>query len=168
MADELFSNSYISFDVAKELEPNYRIRPLQPSDYHGGFLRTLADLTTVGAITEQRFIDQYEFMKHRQGEYFVVVIENLLTGQVVGTGTLVVEHKFIHECGLVGHIEDIAVAKSEQGKKLGIKLIRALTFIGEKVGCYKIILDCSPHNEQFYVKCGYENGGFEMVKRFDK
>jgi glucosamine-phosphate N-acetyltransferase len=39
----------------------------------------------------------------------------------------------------VGHIEDIAVAKSEQGKKLGIKIIGALDFIGKKIGCYKVL-----------------------------
>ncbi len=45
----------------------------------------------------------------------------------------------IHNLGLVGHIEDIAVAKDQQGKKLGLRLIQALDFIAEKIGCYKTI-----------------------------
>lgn len=49
----------------------------------------------------------------------------------------------IHKCGRVGHIEDIAVAKDQQGKKLGLYIIQALDFIGEKVGCYKVC-PCSP------------------------
>jgi hypothetical protein len=44
----------------------------------------------------------------------------------------------IHELGLVGHIEDIAVAKDQQGKKLGLRIIQALDFVAEKVGCYKV------------------------------
>lgn len=44
----------------------------------------------------------------------------------------------IHELGLVGHIEDIAVAKDQQGKKLGLRMIQALDFVAEKVGCYKV------------------------------
>jgi glucosamine-phosphate N-acetyltransferase len=56
----------------------------------------------------------------------------------VGTGALIVERKFIHELGLVGHIEDIAVAKDQQGKKLGLRIIQALDFVAEKVGCYKV------------------------------
>ena len=52
----------------------------------------------------------------------------------------------IHSLGLVGHIEDIAVDKSQQGKKLGLRIIQALTAISENSGCYKTILNCSDSN----------------------
>ena len=44
----------------------------------------------------------------------------------------------IHNLGLVGHIEDIAVTKDQQGKKLGLRIIQALDYVAEKVGCYKV------------------------------
>jgi GNAT superfamily N-acetyltransferase len=44
----------------------------------------------------------------------------------------------IHNLGLVGHIEDIAVAKDQQGKKLGLRIIEALDHVAERVGCYKV------------------------------
>ena len=44
----------------------------------------------------------------------------------------------IHSLGQVGHIEDIAVAKDQQGKKLGLRIIQALDHVAEKVGCYKV------------------------------
>lgn len=44
----------------------------------------------------------------------------------------------IHNLGLVGHIEDIVVNKDQQGKKLGLRIIEALVFIAERVGCYKV------------------------------
>lgn len=44
----------------------------------------------------------------------------------------------IHNLGLVGHIEDIAVAKDQQGKKLGLRIIQALDSMAQKVGCYKV------------------------------
>lgn len=44
----------------------------------------------------------------------------------------------IHSLGRVGHIEDIAVAKNQQGKKLGLHIIHALDHIGSQVGCYKV------------------------------
>lgn len=69
----------------------------------------------------------------------------------------------IHHLGLVGHIEDIAVAKDQQGKKLGLRIIQALDYVAEKVGCYKTILDCSEANEGFYVKCGFKRAGLEMA-----
>ena len=44
----------------------------------------------------------------------------------------------IHNLGMVGHIEDIAVAKDQQGKKLGLRIIQALDGVAEAVGCYKV------------------------------
>jgi hypothetical protein len=38
---------------------------------------------------------------------------------------------------------------------LGKLIIEALTFIGKRTGCYKIILDCSDKNVPFYQKCGF-------------
>jgi len=73
----------------------------------------------------------------------------------------------IHNLGIAGHIEDIAVAKDQQGKKLGLKIIQALDFIAEKVGCYKSILDCSEANEGFYVKCGFKRAGLEMAHYYE-
>ncbi len=46
----------------------------------------------------------------------------------------------IHNLGLVGHIEDIVVNKDQQGKKLGLRIIEALDYIAEKIGCYKVCL----------------------------
>ena len=75
-------------------------------------------------------------MNKRNDSYYLLVITE--GEKIVGTGALVVERKFIHNLGLVGHIEDIAVAKNQQGKKLGLKIIQALDFVAMKVGCYKV------------------------------
>jgi glucosamine-phosphate N-acetyltransferase len=56
------------------------------------------------------------------------------------------ERKFTRGGGIIGHIEDIAVSKSMQGRKLGLKIINSLEAIGRGQGCYKIILDCSKDN----------------------
>jgi GNAT superfamily N-acetyltransferase len=106
-------------------------------------------------------------MSSRNDSYFLIAI--LDTSQrIVGTGALIVERKFIHQLGLVGHIEDIAVAKDQQGKKLGLRIIQALDFVAEKVGCYKTILDCSEANEGFYVKCGFKRAGLEMAHYYGR
>ena len=93
----------------------------------------------------------------------------------MGVGSLLIEAKLylcsmnetncsIHSCALAGHIEDIAVAKSEQGKKFGIKIIHTLMDISEKVGCYKTTLVCADHNVAFYERCGFVRGQNEMVR----
>ncbi|KAH0141684.1 acyl-CoA N-acyltransferase, partial [Aureobasidium melanogenum] len=143
------------------------------NDYHAGFLDVLAVLTTVGDVSEQDFNSRFEEMKasgtlgRGAGGYHILVI---LNGEkkIVGTGALIVEKKFIHSLGQVGHIEDIAVAKDQQGKKLGLRIIQALDHVAEKVGCYKTILDCSEANEGFYVKCGFKRAGLEMAHYYNK
>ena len=72
----------------------------------------------------------------------------------------------IHNRGLVGHIEEIAISKEHQKKQLGLKMIQALDSIATKRGCYKCILSCSEKNEGFYERCGYDKSGREMTHRF--
>ncbi|KAN0076281.1 Acyl-CoA N-acyltransferase [Elaphomyces granulatus] len=163
----LFSTSLISPDVSAALPEGYVARPLRCSDYHRGFLDVLRVLTTVGDISEEQWTDRYNFMAQRSDEYFLVVICDG-SGLVVGTGSLIVERKFIHSLGVVGHIEDIAVAREQQGKKLGLRLIQSLDYIAEQVGCYKSILDCSEPNEGFYLKCGFRRAGLEMAHYYRK
>ncbi|KKF95930.1 Glucosamine 6-phosphate N-acetyltransferase [Ceratocystis fimbriata CBS 114723] len=163
---ELFSADLISPEVAAQLPEGYIARSLRASDYATGFLDCLRVLTTVGDITETAFHERFEWMAKQDG-YYVLAIEDTATGKIVGTGALIVERKFIHNLGLVGHIEDIAVAKDQQGKKLGLRIIQALDFVAAKVGCYKSILDCSEANEGFYIKCGFRRAGLEMAHYYE-
>ncbi|UZP37975.1 hypothetical protein NXS19_005791 [Fusarium pseudograminearum] len=103
------------------------------------------------------------------GSYYIIIIEDTSRKEnpVVGTGALITERKFIHSLGAVGHIEDIAVAKDQQGKKLGLRIIQALDYVAEQVGCYKSILDCSEANEGFYVKCGFRRAGLQMAHYYE-
>ena len=66
--------------------------------------------------------------------------------KLVAIGSIIMERKFTRGGGIIGHIEDIAVSKSMQGRKLGLKIINSLESIGRGQGCYKIILDCSKDN----------------------
>lgn len=63
---------------------------------------------------------------------------------------LLTRARSIHNLGLVGHIEDIAVAKDQQGKKLGLRIIQALDHVAEKVGCYKVLV-ARPNAEGLYT-----------------
>ncbi|KEY65446.1 hypothetical protein S7711_08579 [Stachybotrys chartarum IBT 7711] len=165
----LFSTDLISPEVAAALPDGYVMRPLRRTDFKSGFLDCLRVLTTVGEFSAEQFEQQYDTMAH-QGGYYILVIEDTSrteTPAVVGTGALIVERKFIHNLGAVGHIEDIAVAKDQQGKKLGLRIIQALDFVAEKVGCYKSILDCSEANEGFYIKCGFRRAGLQMAHYYE-
>lgn len=147
------------------LPDGYTIRPVRVSDLDR-YLSVLSVLTTVGDVSVTQFQELIAHWEAHPNVYFPRVIADA-EDKVVATGMIVVEQKLIHGCGKVGHIEDIAVDKDQQGKNLGYHLITHLNSIGEKEGCYKIILDCSPENTGFYVKCGYKDSGVYMSKRYD-
>ncbi|KAM0450510.1 hypothetical protein ACHAPV_004883 [Trichoderma viride] len=166
--DGLFSADLISEVVSATLPEGYKLRALRRTDYDSGFLDCLRVLTTVGEVSEDKFKKQFDNML-ASDSYYIIVIEDTARekNSVVATGALIVEHKFIHSLGKVGHIEDIAVAKDQQGKKLGLRLIQALDHVAEKIGCYKSILDCSDANEGFYVKCGFRRAGLQMAHYYE-
>lgn len=62
----------------------------------------------------------------------------LSTRRIVGSGTLLVERKFIHGCGRAGHIEDVVVRSSFRGHNLGRSIINRLVQAGKEEGCYKV------------------------------
>lgn len=75
-----------------------------------------------------------------------MLLRALTVSQLVAVGTVFVERKFTRGLGIVGHIEDIAVSKTMQGRRLGLYLIKTLEEIARTQGCYKVILDCSTAN----------------------
>lgn len=157
--------STASSHTAMSLPSGYSIRPVKLSDLRN-YVDVLAVLTTVGDITSENFSNLVEHWNKHGDFYFPRVIVDA-EDTVVATGMLLVERKLIHGCGKVGHVEDIAVSKGQQGNRLGWHLISHLSALAKDNGCYKVILDCSPENVAFYEKCGYKNAGIQMSKRFD-
>lgn len=161
--DLLFSPELISAEVQSLLPSNLhvrsctaialfqphdfsQIRPLASSDYNRGHLSVLNVLTTVPDPGEAAWVAQFEAIRAIPHTYYPIVIVNKDTDTIVALGTVFIERKFIRGLGSAGHIEDIAVDKSQQGKKLGLRILQALTSISENSGCYKTILNCNKDN----------------------
>ncbi|KAI8378751.1 acyl-CoA N-acyltransferase [Choanephora cucurbitarum] len=159
----LFESNLLSPEVQAALPKGYTLRALRSNDYERGFLEVLKVLTEVGGHTKEEFLDQFNYMKQHNDQYFTITISDDAQNKVVAVGTILVERKFIRKNGLVGHIEDIAVDSNQQGKKLGLRIIQALKYIGAQRGCYKVILDCSEKNIPFYEKCGFKQKEYEMA-----
>lgn len=152
------------------LPEGYSIRRLETSDFSRGVLNTLTALTTVGDVSQLQFeniVTKWDSLTLLNGRkiYNPIVIIND-KDEVVATGMIFIEEKLIHNGATVGHIEDIAVRKDQQGKSIGKHLIEKLVNIGKEAGVYKIILDCDPKNVGFYNKCGFSDAGVEMQLRF--
>lgn len=81
---------------------------------------------------------------------------------IIGAITLIIEQKIIHNGQCVCHIEDFVVAKNEQHKGIGSLLLNHALQIAKQNNCYKVILDCHPLLENYYIKKGFLRKGNNM------
>jgi glucosamine-phosphate N-acetyltransferase len=128
------------------------LRPLASTDYKRGHLDVLKVLTVVTDPGEEAWVAQFNAIKAATNTYYSIVMVDKATDRIIGVGTVFIERKFLRGLGSVGHIEDIAVDERQQGKKLGIRVIEALTGISENSGCYKTILNCSDKNIREFLR----------------
>ena len=136
-------------------DPHLLLRRAQPSDYSKGHVTLLSQLTTVGSISAADYAARSRLME-RHGELLhCLVIEDTTCSTIIASATLLVEPKFVHSCGWVGHIEDVVVSSHYRGKNLGHRILNALHEVARRAGCYKILLDCAEANKPFYEKIGY-------------
>lgn len=126
------------------------IEDMYAADLQQGFLESLASLTDPGLTPQEALVIFQARLKAGHRGYIAK-----LEQRVVGTATLLLEKKFIHRGGLVGHIEDVAVHKDHQRKGIGTSLVKHLTEEARKLGCYKVILNCYEHVAPFYMRLGY-------------
>ncbi len=139
-----------------------QIREIEKSDLEKGFLESLDSLRKASDLDSGKSHEILDKIKSNPNhKIFVAIIDE----KVVGSTTLFIEPKFIHQGGLVGHIEDVVVSKEFQGKGIGEKLIEASLEFAKNSGCYKTILDCTDEVKPFYEKIGFKKHSNAM--RFD-
>ncbi len=138
------------------------IRKLRIEDLQNGFLTSLDSLRKASDIDKNKAEEIFKKIDSNP-DYTIAVAE--IDGKVVGSTTLLIEQKFIHQGGLVGHIEDVVVDKNFQGQKIGEKIMKYLLEIAKNQGCYKTILDCTDDVKPFYEKLGFKQVANEL--RFD-
>jgi glucosamine-phosphate N-acetyltransferase len=125
-------------------------RRLEKADYDKNYLELLKQLTTVGDVSQEK----YETTVNKMGaEVWVVEFE----GKIIASVSLLLEQKIIHECGIVGHLEDVVVDKDYRKYGLGKFIIERIIKIAKERGCYKLIGDCKSELLGFYEKNGFES-----------
>ena len=139
-----------------------KIRKLQKKDLYNGFLLSLDVLRKSSHLKPKKANSIFDKISKNPDYIIYVAIDN---GKVIGATTLLIEQKFIHDGGKVGHIEDVVVRKHYQGRGVGKKIIGALLKYAEKKGCYKTILDCTDDLIPFYENLGFKRHSNSM--RFD-
>ena len=131
------------------------------TDYYKNYNNLLNQLTSINYISYEQFSDQFNQLND---DYNIFVIEE--DNKIIATGTLLIEHKFIHNCSRIGHIEDIIVDKNYRGKGYGRKIVEKLLDKAEEFNCYKVILDCDINNKEFYEKLGFNHKNIQMSLYF--
>ena len=142
--------------------PEIEIREIEEDDLEKGFLETLDFLRNASNLDKNKAKEILKKIKQNTNHIIHVAIENK---KIVGSTTLLIEQKFIHGGGLVGHIEDVVVRKDYEGKGIGMKLVISLLDVAKQRKCYKTILNCEDSLKQFYEKIGFKKTTNEM--RYD-
>jgi glucosamine-phosphate N-acetyltransferase len=143
--------------MGKEILVPIVVREMYGFDLSQDFLDTLSSLARVNLTLDQAKVVFRERL--RKGiRTFVASLDN----RIVGTASLFVEEKFIHEGGKSGHIEDVAVHRDFQKHGVGAALVRHLIEQARAAKCYKVILNCSEGTAAFYEKLGFRRHDIGM------
>ncbi|KAL2713543.1 putative glucosamine 6-phosphate N-acetyltransferase [Vespula squamosa] len=151
---ELFNKNILERLTLPHVE-GLLLRPLRSTDYDKGFLELLAQLTEVGKINKEQFLNKFQSMKNA-GIYYIIVIEDIHSTKVIGSATLISEQKFIHNCALRGRLEDVVINNNYRGKHLGKLLVNVILQLARYLHCYKISLDCRDNLIPFYESLGFK------------
>jgi glucosamine-phosphate N-acetyltransferase len=125
-------------------------RRLEKWDYDKNYLELLKQLTAVGDISRENYETALDKM---EAQVWVVEFE----GKIIASVSLLLEQKIIHECGIVGHLEDVVVDRDYRKYGLGKFIIERIIKIARERGCYKLIGDCKSELLGFYEKNGFES-----------
>ena len=134
--------------------PEIEIREIKENDLENGFLETLDFLRKASDLDKNKAKEILEKIKQNSNQIIQVAIDDK---KIVGCITLLIEQKFIHDGGLVGHIEDVVVRKDYEGKGIGMKLVTSMLEYAKRKNCYKTILDCKDDVKQFYERIGFKH-----------
>ena len=134
--------------------PEIEIREIRENDLENGFLETLDFLRKVSDLDKNKAKEILEKIKQNSNQIIQVAIDDK---KIVGCITLLIEQKFIHDGGLVGHIEDVVVRTDYERKGIGMKLVTSMLEYAKRKNCYKKILDCKDDVKQFYERIGFKH-----------
>jgi glucosamine-phosphate N-acetyltransferase len=144
---------------------NFAIRKIQPGDLKRGFFDTLSNLAATGDIVDEDERAEKILFEIHSYPFYAIFVAVKQDGDLIGSITILIEQKFIHNGGKVGHIEDVVTRKGYEGIGVGKALVlKALSFAKENK-CYKVVLDCSRSNVGFYKKIGFRE--HEVSMRMD-
>lgn len=132
------------------------IRPLQKTDSAQKYFALLSELTSAPEQTQEEFAERLDEIEKCGNIKIFIIVDG---DEIMASGTLVMEKKFIRGMATLGHIEDIVVSSKHRGKKLGKMIVNHLIDYARNQGCYKVVLYCTKDTTPFYEHLGLELKG---------
>ncbi|MEE8132733.1 MAG: GNAT family N-acetyltransferase [Nitrososphaerales archaeon] len=144
---------------------DFVIREINTLDLEKGFFDTLYNLSVVGNISNEIKRGTKLFGDIKSNPLYKIFVAIKDNKEVIGSITILMEQKFIHNGGRVGHIEDVVTRKGYESKGVGSALVRVALEYAQRMKCYKVILSCSEKNVPFYERIGFKK--HETSMRYD-
>jgi glucosamine-phosphate N-acetyltransferase len=111
------------------------IRQLNENDYEQ-YLELITQFKKT-IFSEEQFI-YFLNLINKNSDIWIIELNN----NIIASGTILYEYKFIHDISLCAHIEDVYVDERYRGQKYGLKLVEHIINQAKNKKCYKVILDC--------------------------
>jgi len=83
-------------------------------------------------------------------------------GKLIGSITILIEQKIIHNFALYAHVEDVFIHEDFRHKKIGTELIKEALNYCKKIKVFKVSLNCSDELEKFYSLNNFEKRQINM------
>jgi len=131
-----------------------QIKELEKDDLIDSFFETLSNLTEIGKDVYNIEFSRKVFEEIRKSSNIKIFVA-IKDRDIVGSITSIIEQKFIHNGGKICHIEDVVTRKGFENLGIGSALVKTILELARQEKCYKVILNCSEDNSNFYEKLGF-------------
>ena len=132
------------------------------------YINLLSMLTITSDLDNNNFINILDNINKNSLIYIAYInnINDIENFNIIGTGTILIENKFIRGGMNVGHIEDIVIHQNYRRIGISQTILDKLKEFTKNNNCYKIILDCKESISSVYKKNNFEVNGLQMSYYF--
>lgn len=138
----------------------------QLDEFKNQYIDLLNELTKCPDLDKDIFYHKIKEINNNGKIIIAYTIDNNKI-KIIGSGTIIIESKIIHQGRSVGHIEDIVVNSNYRGNNISQLILNRLKEVAKLYNCYKVILDCDITLTKVYEKNGFEIKGIQMSQYFD-
>ena len=136
------------------------IRKLKTGDTEKGLLEVLDHLSKTREIPPERCAEILRTYAEATGPYRILVAEE--GDRIVSTARAIITWKLSRGGVKAGRISDVATHPNWEGQGIGSQLVTRLIELGRTEGCYRLGLQCSEKNVDWYKRFGFRRHDVSM------